>query len=140
MWASASHALILLAGLLLGEAMTTLPPQTVIETQLQAYNRHDAEAFAATYAPVAEIMELATGTVIAKGTAAIRTFYAARFQANPNLHAEVLQRVLQLPFVIDQERITGVLTTPGGPERPALTAVVIYEIKGDTIARAWLVR
>ena len=119
---------------------TPMPPQPVIQGQLEAYNRHDAEAFAAAYAPEAEIVELATGTVLAKGTAAIRAFYAARFQANPRLHAEVLHRVLQIPFIVDQERITGVLSAPGGVERPALTAIVIYEVKGDTIARAWLVR
>lgn len=120
--------------------MTLLAPQPVIQAQLDAYNRHDAEAFAATYAAEAEIIELATGTLIAKGTAAIRAFYGARFQASPKLHGEVLQRVLQGPFVVDQERISGVLSAPGGPERPPLTAIVIYEVKGDRIARAWLVR
>jgi uncharacterized protein (TIGR02246 family) len=120
--------------------MTSLAPQPVIQAQLDAYNRHDAEAFAATYAPEAEIVELATGTVLAKGTAAIRAFYAARFQANPGLHAEVLHRTLQGAFVVDQERITGVLTAPGGTERPPLTAVVLYEIKEGRIARAWLLR
>ena len=121
-------------------AMTNLSPQPVIQAQLDAYNRHDAEAFAATYAADAEIVELATGVLIARGTAAIRTFYAARFQVNPKLHAEILHRTLQGTFVIDQERITGVLTTPGGEERPPLTAVVIYELKGGKITRAWLVR
>ena len=120
--------------------MTTLAPQPVIQAQLEAYNRHDADGFAATYAPEAEIVELATGSVIAKGTAAIRAFYATRFAANPGLHAEVVHRTLQGLFVVDQERITGVLTAPGGPERPPLTAVVIYEVKGDRISRAWLVR
>jgi uncharacterized protein (TIGR02246 family) len=120
--------------------MTPLPPQPVIQAQLDAYNRHDAEAFASMYAPDADIVELATGALIAKGTAAIHAFYAARFQANPRLHAEVLQRVLQGPFVLDQERITGVLSAPGGPERPPLTAVVIYEVKDNRIARAWLLR
>lgn len=120
--------------------MPNLPSQPVIQAQLDAYNRHDAEAFAATYAPDAEIVELATGALLAKGTAAIRTHYAGRFLANPKLRAELLSRVLQGPFVLDQERITGVLTAPGGPERPALTAVVIYEVKNDKIARAWLVR
>ncbi len=118
----------------------TLAPQPVIQAQLDAYNRHDAGAFAATYAADAEIIELATGALIAKGTAAIRTFYAGRFQANPKLNAEILHRTLQGAFVVDQERITGVLTAPGGEERPPLTAVVIYEIKDDKIARAWLVR
>ncbi len=122
------------------QPMPSLPPQPVIQVQLDAYNRHDAEAFATAYALDAEIVELATGALLAKGTAAIRAFYAARFQANPKLHAEILYRTLQGSFVVDQERITGVLSAPGGPERPPLTAIVIYEVKGDRIARAWLVR
>ncbi len=121
-------------------SMTSLAPQPLIQTQLDAYNRHDAGAFAATYAADAEIVELATGVILAKGTTAIQAFYGARFQANPRLHAEVLQRVLQGPFVVDQECITGVLSAPGGPERPPVTAIVIYEVKDDRIARAWLVR
>lgn len=120
--------------------MTQLLPQPVIQAQVDAYNRHDADAFAATYAPDADIIELATGTSIAKGTAAIRAFYAARFQSNPKLHAEILHRVLQGAFVVDHERITGVLAAPGGAERPPLTAVVIYELKDNKIARAWLLR
>lgn len=120
--------------------VTHIAPQPLIQAQLDAYNCHDAEAFAATYGPEAEIIELATGTLIAKGRAAIRTFYAARFQANPKLQAEILHRTLQGSFVVDQERITGVLTAPGGEERPPLTAVVIYEVKDEKIARAWLVR
>ena len=120
--------------------MITLAPQPVIQAQLDAYNRHDAKAFAAAYAPEAQILELATDTVLAKGTAAIRAFYSARFQANPRLHAEVLHRMLQGPFVLDQERITGILSEPGGPEQPPRTAVVIYEVKDGHIVRAWLVR
>jgi uncharacterized protein (TIGR02246 family) len=122
------------------QSVTALPPQPVIQAQLDAYNRHDAEAFAATYAPDAEIVELATGSLIAKGTAAIRAFYATRFQANPRLHAEVLHRVLQRPFVVDQERIAGAPSVPGGPECPPLTAVVVYELKDGSIARAMIVR
>ena len=120
--------------------MPPLPSQPVIQAQLDAYNRHDAEAFAATYAAEAEIIELATGALIAKGTAAIRAVYAARFQANPGLHADVVARFVQGVFVIDQERITGALAAPGGPARPPFTAVVVYEVKEGRIARAWLVR
>lgn len=120
--------------------MSNLEPQPVIQAQLDAYNRHDADGFAASYAPDAEIVELATGALLAKGTAAIRAYYEGRFQANPKLHADVLSRVLQGPFVMDQERITGVLSAPGGPEQPPLTAVVIYEVKDERITRAWLVR
>jgi len=126
--------------LILAAPMPDLAPHPLIQAQLDAYNRHDAEAFASTYAADAEIIELATGTLIAKGTSAIRAFYSARFQANPGLHAEVLHRVLQGPFVLDQERITGLVLAPGGSERPALTAVVIYEVKDGRIARTWLVR
>jgi len=120
--------------------MTPLPLQPVIQAQLDAYNRHDAEAFAAAYAPEAELLELASGTLLAKGTEAIRAHYAARFQANPALRAEVLHRLLQGPFVIDQERLTGVRATADGPEQPPFTAVVIYQVAGDRITRAWLVR
>jgi hypothetical protein len=142
MSASVSHALVLLAGLLLGQAtpMIKPAPHPLIEAQLQTYNRHGAEAFATTYAPDAEIVEFATGSLIAKGKAAIRTFCAARFQANARFHAEVIHRMPQSPFVVDQERIAGALSIPGGPEYPPPTAVVVYELKDGSIARAWIVR
>lgn len=125
--------------LLQAPPMTAIAPQPVIQAQLDAYNRHDAEAFAAAYAADAEVVELATGTVIAKGRAAIQAFYATRFQANPRLHGEAIHRLVQGAFVIDQERLTGALD-PNGAERPPFTAVVIYHVKDGHIAQAWIAR
>jgi uncharacterized protein (TIGR02246 family) len=130
---------LLATSLLQAEPVTALAPQPVIQAQLEAYNRHDAAGFAATYAEDAEVIELASGAVVAKGRAAIQTFYGGRFQANPKLHGEVIHRLLQGAFVIDQERITGIVA-PDRTERTPLTAVVIYEMKDGHIARAWIAR
>jgi hypothetical protein len=118
----------------------TILPQAILAANVEAYNRHDIEAFAATYGPDAELIELATGALLAKGFDAVKAYYATRFKANPKLHAEVIQRIVQGDTYIDQERLSGVLNTASDAERAPFTAVVISELKDEKIHRAWLVR
>jgi hypothetical protein len=118
----------------------TIAAQALLAANIEAYNRRDIEAFAATYGADAELFELGTGTLLAKGFNAVKTFYAARFKANPKLHAEVIQRIVQGDTYIDQERLSGALNASSDAERPPFTAVVISELKHGKIHRVWLVR
>ncbi len=85
------------------------------------------------YAPDAELYEF-PDKLLAKGTAALRERYAARF-AEPNLHADITQRIVIGNNVIDHERIRRTF-----PEGPGLWDVVaIYEVKGAVITRVWFI-
>ncbi len=109
-------------------------PESIVQKQVDAYNAHDVEAFVATYADDAELF-MHPSELIAKGPAQIRDRYAKRFRdAKP--HAVIPQRIVICQTVIDQEEITTLF--PDG-QRGTMRAVVIYEVKQDKIARAWVI-
>ena len=109
-------------------------PESIIQKQVDAYNAHDVEAFVANYADDAELF-MHPSELIAKGSAQIRERYAKRFRdAKP--HAVIPKRIVMGQIVIDQEEITTL--SPDG-QRGTTRAVVIYEVKQDKIARAWLI-
>lgn len=102
-------------------------PDAVVDAQLEAYNRRDLEGFLAFYADDAVLLKH-PGEVTEAGKAQMRTRYERRF-ATPNLHAEIVKRIVFGHFVIDHERITA---PPAPGEREA---VAIYEVKDGKIVR-----
>jgi hypothetical protein len=112
---------------------TSLDPATVVQRQLDAFNARDVDALVAIYADDAGLYEH-PDKLLAKGTAALRERYTARFQ-EPNVHAALLHRIVAGDKVIDHERVTR--TFPEGPGTIELT--MIYEVKAGRIARAWTI-
>jgi hypothetical protein len=107
-------------------------PEALAQRQLNAFNAHDLEAFAAVYDPEVELLDL-SGKVLERGTAALQARYRRRFEASPGLHCELVKRMAVGDWVVDEERITG-----GGPQ--AVHALAVYEVKGGKIARVRLLR
>lgn len=108
-------------------------PMTVVQRQLDAYNARDVDAMLAIYADDAELYEHPL-TLLAKGSSALRERFAARFR-EPNLHAQLLNRIATADTVIDHELVTR--TFPEGPGTQELT--MIYEVKTGRITRAWTI-
>jgi hypothetical protein len=108
-------------------------PAAVIQRQLDAYNARDLEVLLAIYADDAELFEH-PAMLLARGTAELRTRFAARFQ-EPNLHARLLGRTVAGTFVFDHERVTR--TFPEGPGE--LEVVMIYQVQAGRIAKSWSV-
>jgi hypothetical protein len=106
-------------------------PTIVVQRQLDAYNNRDLEALLSIYADEAEMFEHPS-TLLAKGSSALRERFVARFQ-EPNLHAKLLSRMVMGQTVIDYEEITR--TFPEGSGR--LFMIMIYEVAGNRIAKAW---
>jgi hypothetical protein len=104
----------------------------VVQRQVEAYNARNLEAFAATYGETIQMVRLPTLEPAIKSKAELIEFYGTnRFMA-PNLHAEVLNRIVFGNKVIDHERITGLPNSP-------FECVVIYEVENDLIQRVWSV-
>jgi hypothetical protein len=101
----------------------------VVQRQLEAYNARDLEAFAATYADGVTIYRLPTLEPAIRGMAKLREVYAQRF-SSPNLHAEILSRIVLGNKVIDHERVVGIREQP-------LEAVAVYEVVDGLIATVW---
>jgi hypothetical protein len=105
-------------------------PESIVQRQLEAYNARDLPAWLATYAPDAQQFEL-HGACLAAGHAQMRERMAARF-AEPDLHAELLSRVVMGSVVVDHERITR--NFPEG--KGAIEMLCVYEVVDGLIAKA----
>ncbi|HTH33431.1 MAG TPA: nuclear transport factor 2 family protein [Xanthobacteraceae bacterium] len=106
--------------------------EATVQQQLDAYNRRDVEALLAIYADDAQMFEH-PAKLIARGSADFRERFAARSR-EPNLHAQLLNRVVMGNIVIDHERVTR--TFAHCPGSGAL--VMIYQVQDDRIGKAWM--
>ncbi|MGY4514447.1 nuclear transport factor 2 family protein [Lysobacter sp. HA18] len=131
------YVLPLMAALLGGCSMTSPKPTSaddpvaVVRRQLDAYNRHDLDAFMATYAADAKVWRMPGAAPALDGADAIRAFYRdSRFNV-PTLHAELVARTSLGHKVVDHERVTGLGATP-------TEALAVYEVVDGRIATVWL--
>lgn len=106
-------------------------PRAVVQRQLDAYNARDIDALLATYADDAQLFEH-PAKLLASGAAQLRERFTARFQ-EPNLHAQLVGRVVMGSVVLDHEIVTR--TFPEGPG--TLQVMMIYEVKKGRIAKSW---
>ena len=105
-----------------------MSPEQVVDLQIGAFNRRDADSFAATYSVDAVITNLTSREPPICGRAAIRDHYAAIFEAVPDLRASVAGRLIVGDLVIDHEHLPSL----------AAQAVATYQVEDDLILRAWL--
>ncbi|HEY3755572.1 MAG TPA: nuclear transport factor 2 family protein [Opitutaceae bacterium] len=105
--------------------------EALVRRQLEAYNARDVDALLACYAPDARMYRHPSELVV-QGRDAMGRLFRDRF-AEPNLHAQVVQRIVLANKVIDHELVTR--TFPEGPG--TLEVAMIYEIRDGLIANAW---
>lgn len=110
---------------------SSLDPGSVVQRQLDAYNAHDSDALAAIYADDARMFEH-PAKLLASGTAQFRERWSIRFK-DPLLRAELLQRMVMGPIVIDRERVTSTFPEGAG----TMELIAIYEVQNGRIANAW---
>ena len=110
-------------------------PESVVIRQLEAYNAHDGEAFAATYAEDVELYDFPASLREPKGKAGLKAHYVQRFKENPDLHASIKDQILSGPYVIHREKVTGL----AGRKEP-LEVVVVYLVKDGLIRKVWFMR
>ena len=108
--------------------------ESIVQTQLEAYNRHDMEGFLATYDPGIRIYEIPSGELILEGHEAMRERYRTRFAPESTVTARITHRTVYGNVVIDDEALTGML-----PDRE-VHATAIYEVKGGLIYSVWFVK
>jgi uncharacterized protein (TIGR02246 family) len=108
-------------------------PEALVAHQIEAYNAHDAEAFAAVYAADMQLFDLG-GELFLFGRDALRERYAMLFANAPNIHVEIVKRIVVGDVVMDEERITH---TASGIDAHV---GVIYEATAGAISRVWVTR
>lgn len=97
----------------------------------EAFIKHrDLEAFLEPYSDEVEIYNF-PDELRSKGKAAMRA--AALFDASPQLHAELVNRIELGDTVVDRERVTGARGKP-------VEAIAIYNVKDGKISRVTFVQ
>lgn len=109
---------------------TPRTPEQAAAAQLDAYNARDIEAFVACYTDDVSARHLLTDEVIVEGKAAFDARYRSYFEAHPDLHGRLDNRIVKGNVVVDRETVTGVRADP-------IEAIAIYEVRDGLIARIW---
>ncbi len=107
-------------------------PEALAQRQLSAYNARDVEAFLEPYSDDVEVYDY-PGKLLYTGKARMRERYTGLFAASPNLHCELLGRMVLDNVVIDHEHLTG--------HRDGVTkAIAIYTVRDGRITRVEFVK
>ncbi len=104
----------------------------LVDGQVQAYNSRDLEGFLELYVEKAEFYNF-PGQLLFSGKNAMRARYGRLFASAPDLHCEVLNRIVLDNTVILLEHITG---KPDGVSELA----VVYTVTSGLIARVDFIR
>jgi imidazolonepropionase-like amidohydrolase len=112
------------------ESIIDETPTALAQRQLNAYNFRNIEAFLEPYAEDVEIYSY-PDKLIEKGKAQMRKKYAELFDRVPNLHCELLGRIVQGNIVIDKERVQF--------GKKIVEAVAIYHIENNKIKKVYFV-
>jgi hypothetical protein len=107
---------------------------SVVQRQVDAYNVHDLDAFAATYSDEAAYLRFPSGEITMAGLSAIREAFGELFSNHPRVHVAIQERMTLGRFVIDHEVVTG------RTDVPVAFALAIYEVGAGRIQRVWLIR
>ncbi|MGP4103411.1 nuclear transport factor 2 family protein [Nonomuraea sp. KM90] len=99
-------------------------PADIVERQLAAYNAHDLDAFAATYADDVRISRANGGEI--RGRTQLREVYARLF-AQRRYKAEVVGRLAEGDWVVDHEITHGADTS--------VRVLVAYRVRDGLIDR-----
>jgi hypothetical protein len=105
-------------------------PADPVQRQLDAYNARDLERFVAEYTDDVEVFRPPQAEPVLSGKQAFADHYAKNRFNLPELHADVVNRMVAGNTVVDHEQITGL---PQGP----LEAIAVYHVIDDRIRRVW---
>ena len=104
--------------------------ESLVQKQVDGYNDGDIESFLEPYSDSVEIYEL-PNTLLRKGKANMRPYYEKKFAENPDLHCEIVNRIVNGRMVVDKERITGF------SDGHTFEDLAIYEIENGEIVRVY---
>lgn len=106
----------------------------IIQAQVNAYNERNLVKMMTFFADDIQLFDFAESKPLVKGIAGVEKLYQNVFDHSPNLHAEILNRIVFDDKVIDQERV---ITHQGGV---ATEVVVIYELAHGLISRVYFIQ
>jgi hypothetical protein len=108
----------------------SMNPEAPVQRQLDAYNARDLQRFLAEYTEDVQVFRPPGVEPTLSGKETFADFYAANRFNLPNLHAELVNRMVLGNKVVDHERIIGV-------KAQAFEAAAVYEVADGRIAKVW---
>lgn len=99
----------------------------VVQAALDAHNAHDLDAFLASMADDVTFLSL-DGDVLVTGRGRVAEIWGARFEAHPELVADITHRTVIGNRVIDEEQLC-----LDGRDHPCVELVAIYTVEGGLI-------
>ena len=109
---------------------TFVNPEEVVQRQLIAYNAKDLDAFVAQYADDVREYRPPMREPFLEGRAAFRAYYGDQRFVLPDLHAEIVQRMVVGNKVVDHERIVGI-------RKSEVEGIALYEVIDGLICNVW---
>ena len=109
-------------------------PELPVQGQLDAYNKRDLHQFLSFYSKEVEVFRFAETTPYIIGRDQLEKVYAEVFANSPQLHAELVNRIVIGQKVLDQERVTGRVG------HDLLEVVAIYDVVDGLIAKIWFLK
>ncbi len=106
--------------------------QDLVQKQLNAYNARNIDAFLEPYADDVKIYNF-PNTLKSTGKDTIRPTYENMFKKYPDLHCELVNRIINGDTIIDHERITF------NKGEPTYEATAIYKIKKGKISKVYFI-
>ncbi len=106
-------------------------PEDLAQRQLNAYNLRNIDAFLEPYADDVEVYQY-PNTIQFKGKETMRETYSQMFNNTPNLHCELVGRIVQGNIVIDKERVQF--------GNQIVEAVAIYHIENGKIKKVYFIQ
>ncbi|MFT4925703.1 MAG: hypothetical protein ACI8WB_001798 [Phenylobacterium sp.] len=105
-------------------------PEAPVKRQLDAYNARDLTTFVAQFSDNIKVYMPPNATPALEGKTAFAEHYQTKRFNLPNLHAQILNRMVVGNKVIDHERVSGVTETPS-------EVAVVYEVENSLIINVW---
>lgn len=109
-------------------------PVTVVNAQVDAYNAHDVDAFAACYASTIRIQDLSGPGKQSdfQGLDELRKRYSFLTRMPKDFHVQVVQQMVSGSVVVNLERVFG---RPNG--KPPMDVIAIFDVRSGKIASVW---
>jgi hypothetical protein len=106
-------------------------PEATVQRNIDAYNAHDANAVAATFAPDAQFIQH-PGILVYDGRDAIYKGFVDIFRKNKKATCRSVHRTFLGRRIVDEQEYTGLAKEP-------IRGLVIYEVRNGLIANVWAI-
>lgn len=110
-------------------------PEQIVQENVDFYNARNIDGFMTSFSEDIALYNFSESLPSLEGLEQIRNFYEELFQLSPNLHSNIIKRIVFDNKVIDHESIVG---RKGSKEIVEL--VLIYEVEKDKICKITVIK